>query len=111
MRGQPGHGNLGGAEFLGAVRTAPRYRLWLVDGRWPAVIPAEDGVEIAAELYDLDEGLLAQLTMLEPPGWSRAPVDLDDGRVAEAFLGDAELTEHGVDVSRYGGWAAFVASR
>jgi hypothetical protein len=27
-RGQPGHANLDGAEFLGEVVTAPRYRLW-----------------------------------------------------------------------------------
>ena len=32
MRGQPGHTNLDGAELLAAVETAPRYRLFEVDG-------------------------------------------------------------------------------
>ena len=110
MRGQPGHGNLEGARFLEAVRTAPRYRLWFVDGRAPALVPAEDGVEIECELYGLDDALVGRLAGIEPPGWERAPVELTDGRTAEAFLGDPALTARGVDVSTYGGWAAFVAS-
>jgi allophanate hydrolase len=107
MRGQPGHGNLAGASVVEEARTAARYRLWFVDGKWPALVPDEDGVEIACELYDLPEPLLAQLAEIEPPGWARAPVELADGRVVEAFLGDRELTRRGVDISRYGGWAAF----
>lgn len=109
MRGQPGHENLGGARFLEAVATAPRYRLFEVDGRWPAVIEDENGVTIAAELYEIDEPHLARLAELEPPGWNRAPVELADGRRTEAFLGDPSLRARGHDVSAYGGWAAFRA--
>ena len=111
MRGQPGHGNLEGARFLEPARTAPRYGLWFVDGRWPALVRAEDGVEIECELYELDDALAGRLAGIEPPGWERAPVELADGRTAETFLGDPALTARGVDVSAYGGWAAFVASR
>jgi allophanate hydrolase len=107
MRGQPAHANLDGARFLEAVQTAPRYRLWEVDGRWPAVIEDDDGVAIAAELYEIDEAHLARLAELEPPGWDRAPVELADGRRAEAFLGDPSLRERGRDVSAYCGWAAY----
>lgn len=110
MRGQPGHANLDGARFLEAVATAPRYRLFEVDARWPALIEDEDGVEIAAELYEIDEAHLARLSELEPPGWSRAPVELADGRRAEAFLGDPGLRVRGRDVSAPGGWAAYRAS-
>jgi allophanate hydrolase len=111
MRGQPGHANLEGADLLGPVRTAAGYRLWLVDGKWPALIPAEDGVELAAELYVLDEARVERLAEVEPPGWARGRVELADGGTAEAFLGDPELARRGIDVSRFGGWAAFVASR
>jgi len=107
MRGQPGHGNLDGARFVEAVATAPRYRLFEVDARWPALIEDEDGVSIAAELYELDEPHLARLAELEPPGWDRAPVELADGRRAEAFLGAQSLRTRGVDVSHHGGWAAY----
>jgi allophanate hydrolase len=107
VRGQPGHGNLAGARFLEEVRTLPRYRLWFVDGLWPALVPNEDGVEIACELYDAPEPLLDGLARIEPPGWSRAPLELADGRIVEAFVGDAALARRGVDISDYGSWAAF----
>lgn len=111
MRGEPGHGNLAGARFLEDVRTAPRYRLWFVDSLWPALVPADDGVAIACELYDAPDDLLERLAEIEPPGWDRAGVELADGRVAEAFLGAPELAARVVDVSGYGSWGAFVRSR
>jgi allophanate hydrolase len=107
MRGQPGHENLAGARFLQAVRTAARYRLWEIDGRWPALIEDGGGVAIGAELYELSEAHVDRLTELEPPGWSRAPVELADGSLAEAFLGDPALRARGVDVSEHGGWVAY----
>jgi gamma-glutamylcyclotransferase (GGCT)/AIG2-like uncharacterized protein YtfP len=109
--GQPGHANLEGARLLERVRTAPAYRLYLVDGRWPALVPAADGVEIECELYDCDEQLLERLAELEPPGWQRSPVALADGREVEAFVADRVLAERGVDVSQHRSWAAFVAGR
>jgi allophanate hydrolase len=110
MRGQPGHANLDRARFVDSVETAPRYRLFEVDGRWPALIEDEDGVTIAAELYEIDEPHLARLAELEPPGWNRGPVELADGRRAEAFLGEQSLHARGCDVSEHGGWAAYRAS-
>jgi gamma-glutamylcyclotransferase (GGCT)/AIG2-like uncharacterized protein YtfP len=104
---QPGHGNLAGAQLVESTHTAPRYRLYVVDRMWPAVIPAEDGLPIACELYDADEPLLARLAELEPPGWNRSELELDDGRVVEAFLGERTLAARGEDISSYGSWAAY----
>jgi allophanate hydrolase len=111
MRGQPGHANLEGARFVDAVETAPRYRLFEVDGRWPAVVEDDHGVAIAAELYEIEPAHLARLAEIEPPGWSRTPVELADGRTVEAFVGGSALRERGVDVSAHGGWAAYRAAR
>ena len=110
MRGQPGHANLEGAEYLEAVRTAPRYRLWEVDGRWPALVEDDDGVEIAGELYEIPSAHLARLADVEPPGWLRSSVELADGRTVEAFVGDQAMMARGLDVSSHGGWAAYRAS-
>jgi allophanate hydrolase len=110
MSTEPGHGNLAGAKLLEAARTAPRYRLFFVDRLWPALLPADDGVAIECELYECTEELLADLARLEPPGWRRGPLELVDGRIVEAFLGDRDLAVRAVDVSEYGGWAAFVAA-
>jgi allophanate hydrolase len=111
MSGQPGHGSLEGARFREAVQTASRYRLFEVDDRWPALIEDGDGVAVAAELYEIDEPHLARLAELEPPGWDRAPIELADGRRAEAFIGSPELRRRGRDVSEHGGWAAYRATR
>jgi allophanate hydrolase len=108
---QPGHGNLAGARFVERTRTAPRYRLYFVDERWPALVPAdESGAAIECELYECSEELLERLARIEPPGWNRGPVELEDGRTVEAFVGDPELAARGVDVSEHGSWAAFVSS-
>jgi gamma-glutamylcyclotransferase (GGCT)/AIG2-like uncharacterized protein YtfP len=107
MGGQPGHSNLDGATFFEKVSTAPRYRLFYVDHRWPALIADDNGREIACELYDLTEEHLARLAELEPPEWQRAPIELGDGREAEAFLGDPILRARGIDISGHGSWAAF----
>jgi allophanate hydrolase len=107
---QAGHGNLAGARFVERTRTAPRYRLYFVDGLWPALVPAEDGAAIECELYECSEELLERLARVEPPGWNRDPLELEDGRSVEAFVGDAELAARGVDVSEHGSWAAFVSS-
>jgi allophanate hydrolase len=107
---QPGHGNLAGARYVERTRTAPRYRLHFVDGRWPALVPAESGVAIACELYECSEELLERLERVEPPGWNRGVVELEDGRAVEAFIGEPELAARGVDVSEHGSWAAFVSS-
>lgn len=110
MSGQPGHGKLAEARFVEEARTAPRYRLFFVDGRWPALVPSEHGVEIECELYHASEALLAALAEIEPQGWERGQVELVNGRHVEAFLGAAELAERGVDVSNHGGWSAYVSS-
>lgn len=108
--GQPGHGNVAGARFLEGGETAPRYRLYSVDGL-PALAPAEPGVAIRCELYEVDEEHLARLAELEPPGWTRAPIELADGRRVEAFLASRDLAAQGEDVSSHGSWAAYVRSR
>ena len=107
---QPGHGNLAGARFVERTRTAPRYRLFFVDGLWPALVPAADGAAIECELYECSEELLERLAYVEPPEWSRGPLELEDGRTVEAFVGDPALATRGVDVSEHGSWAAFVSS-
>jgi RimJ/RimL family protein N-acetyltransferase/gamma-glutamylcyclotransferase (GGCT)/AIG2-like uncharacterized protein YtfP len=104
---QPGHPNLEQARLVERTRTAPRYRLYFVDAMWPALVPADGGVAIECEVYDVDEPLLAHLADVEPPGWSRSPLELADGRVVEAFVGEPELAARGDDVSLYGGWPAF----
>ena len=54
MRGGRVHHTIEAHPFLGAARTAPRYRFFSVRDEFPALWPvAEDGVSIEGELYDV----------------------------------------------------------
>ncbi len=113
MRGQPAHENLEGADFIAEVRTAPRYRLYSIGGRYPAMIRNEaNGVSIAAELYHVPDDVWPRIRDAEPPGLYRGPVELEDGRIVEGMLGEEEfVARNGTDISERGGWSAYLARR
>ena len=113
LRGQPDHGNLGEARFLGEARTAPRYRLHSVRDEHPGIYEVpQGGVAIAGELYELTEEQHAHLIATEPPDLYEAPVVLDDGSTVNAMIYPRALIDEAGyrDISAHGGWAAFKAS-
>jgi gamma-glutamylaminecyclotransferase len=110
LRGQPDHGILGDARFLGDARTAPKYRMVSVNGSHPGIYEtASGGVSIAGELYELTDAQYRNLIAAEPPDLYEAPVELLDGSKVSAMLYPFELIElrgfH--DISEFGGWRAF----
>jgi gamma-glutamylcyclotransferase (GGCT)/AIG2-like uncharacterized protein YtfP len=110
MRGLGLHANLQGAEFLGAFRTAPRYRLYSIGDVHPGMFEvAAGGVAVAGELYRVPEDVLQRVEAGEPPGLYRGPVELSDGRVVDGILFPRELAEgRHADISSYGDWRAYV---
>ena len=114
MRGQPDHQNLQGARFLGESKTAPVYRLHAVaDGWHPGIYEVEQGgVSIPGELYALTPEQYSHLKDSEPPNMYPKDVQLEDGGVAIAFLYPKALVDENnwVDISSYGGWAAYKAA-
>jgi gamma-glutamylcyclotransferase (GGCT)/AIG2-like uncharacterized protein YtfP len=110
MRGLSLHGNLTGAEFVAACRTAPVFRLYSIDDVHPGMFEVEQGgVSVEGELYRVPEDVLRRVEAGEPPGLYRGPVRLDDGRVVQGILYPRGLAE-GVhaDISAYGGWRAYI---
>ena len=109
MRGEELHGNLRGARFIGGRRTAPRYRLYSVADRHPAMQETdEDGVSVAGELYCVPLAVLARVLRDEPPGLGLGVVRLDDGShtlgvVRVAGGGRLEVR----DISEFGGWREY----
>jgi gamma-glutamylcyclotransferase (GGCT)/AIG2-like uncharacterized protein YtfP len=109
MRGQSAHWKLKGATFLEAVYTAPRYRLYSIGDRYPAMLRDDArGVAIAAELYFVPDDVWPYIDNIEPPGLYRGPVELADGRLLEGMLGQERfVAKSGVDISDFGGWADY----
>jgi len=116
MRGFALHRNLDGAEFLGALRTAPVYRLFSVDDVHPGMFEVAEGepggVSVAGELYRMSDETWARVSAGEPPGLYKGPVKLEDGRTVDGILFPrAQAEGKHREISRFGGWQAYVASK
>jgi hypothetical protein len=114
MRGLELNGNLvrAGARFVREARTAPRYRLYTIGDIHPAMQRvASGGAAIALELWEIPpEGLGAILTG-EPAGLAVGKVLLEDGAEVLGVLGEAWLCEGAPEITRYGGWRAYLAAK
>ena len=113
MRGLALHANLDGAEFIEEARTAPTYRIHSIGDVHPGMFEVEaGGVSVPGEIYRLPEDVWRRVEAGEPPGLYRGPVKLSDGRVVPGILYPREMAEgRHRDISDYGGWRAYDASR
>lgn len=112
MRGLALHANLVGAEYLGAVRTAPRYRLYSIGDVHPGMFEVDSGgVAVLGELYRVPDDVLRRVEAGEPPNLYRGPITLEDGRVVDGILYPRELAEgRQRDISEFADWRAYRAS-
>ncbi len=112
MRDLPLHHHLRGAEFLGEMRTAARYRLFSIGDEHPGMFEVPSGgVAVVGELYRLSAELCRQVQDGEPPGLYVGDVQLEDGRIVSGVLCERRLAEgHHKDISGFGGWRRYVES-
>ena len=108
----PGEALLEGASFVEQARTAPRYRLFSLDGFPVLVEDAEGGRSLAVQVWEVPDELWAAILESEPPEMVAAAVELDDGRLVVTLLGTPDFVSGrgGVEVSEYGSWAAYRAA-
>ena len=112
MRGLALHGNLAGAQFVAAARTAPVYRLYSIDDRHPGMFEvAEGGVAVAGEIYLVPDEVWRRVEAGEPPGLYRGKIRLADGREIWGILYPRELAEgRHRDISEHGDWRTYTAA-
>lgn len=112
MHGLKLNHNLDGADFLGEVRTAARYRLYSIDDVHPGMFEvASGGVSVSGELYRLPPEVWARVEAGEPPNLYRGPVGLEDGRTVDGILYPRDLAEgRHRDISEFGDWRAYMAT-
>jgi gamma-glutamylcyclotransferase (GGCT)/AIG2-like uncharacterized protein YtfP len=100
-----------GAAFIEEARTGPAYRLWSIQDRHPAMQRTSgSGASIALELWDLPADQLAGLLEREPPGLCVGWVTLENGENVLGVLGEQWLCESSVEITRFGGWRAYIAT-
>jgi hypothetical protein len=114
MRGLELNGNMlaAGARFVREATTVPEYRLWSIGDRHPAMIRVrEGGAAVAVEVWEVPAAGLAQILLQEPPGLCIGKVRLADGAETLGVLGEPALCEGEREITRWGGWRAYCASR
>ena len=115
MRGGRVHHTIEAHPFLGAARTAPRYRFFSVRDEFPALWPAADGVSVEGELYDVPLDVIRDAFIpAEPPELELSVVELEDGGSALVVVLRADVHAAGdglKDISAHGGWRAYKEGR
>ena len=115
MSGGKVHYSIEGHRFLGAARTAPRYRFYSVRDEFPGLWPvAEGGASIEGELYEVPLEVIRDSFMpAEPPELELGVLELDDGSSSLVVFMRRDVVESGaglVDITDHGGWRAYRAS-
>ena len=114
MRGLELNPNLvdNGATFVREDSTDACYRIWSIDDRHPAMLrtPGE-GTNVALEVWSVPVAGLVGILLAEPPGLAVGKVVLRDGSIVLGVLGEPFLCEGKREITEYGGWRAYVASK
>ena len=100
------------ATFVRETMTEPAYRLWTISDEHPAMVRVTDGtgVKVAVEVWSMPAAGLAGILLNEPPGLCVGKVRLEDGSTVLGVLGEPALVEGQREITRYGGWRAYVAA-
>ena len=104
-----------GGVFLRAEKTAPAYRLYALNGgppERPGLVRVRDGgAAIAVEVWALPPAALGELMTGVPAPLAIGTVALADGTSVKGFVCEAAGAEGARDITAYGGWRKYVASR
>jgi len=114
MRGLELNENLlqAGAKFTRKARTDSHYRLWSIDDRHPGMLRSHNGgKEIHLEIWDLSAESLVTILNQEPPGLCLGHITLSDGQSILGILAEPYLVEDQKEITKWGGWRAYMASR
>ena len=72
---------------------------------------ASGGDSVALEVWAVPPEGLARILLQEPPGLCIGKVTLADGEEVLGVLGEPLLCEGQLEITRYGGWRAYMASQ
>lgn len=116
LSGMPLNGELQilGARLVERTITSADYKLFALPGaaRRPGLLRIADGTgsAIETEIWTLSFEAFGRFIATIPAPLSIGTVRLADGRSVKGFLVEAVATADACDISRFGGWRAFVSS-
>ena len=116
MTGLPLNGQLTErrGRFVRATCTAPSYRLFsLSEGApsRPGLLRVRDGgAAIAVEVWAMPTSMIGSLLAIIPSPLGLGTIRLEDGSSRHGFLCESVATADVEDITRHGGWRAYLAS-
>lgn len=116
LRGQPLEGQLRdlGALWAGEATTTPAYALTALDttpSKPGMTRVGAGGAAVAGEVWRLTPGALGRFLAALPEPMSLGRVELADGRWVVGFGAAADAVARGRDITVWGGWRTWLASR
>lgn len=105
-----------GAEFVRTVRTPRDYRLFALEGTTPPKpgllrVSPRSGHAIEAEIWSLSPSAFGEFVANIPSPLCLGSIGFDDGSMVQGFLVESEGVTDARDVSDFGGWRRYIASR
>jgi allophanate hydrolase len=103
------------ARLTETTRTAKGYRLYALANTSPPkpglVFDGDGAGGIEVEVWEMDAAGFGSFVALIPPPLGVGTIALDDGRSVQGFLCEAHATRDAEDITAFGGWRAWLASR
>ncbi|MBY0299039.1 MAG: allophanate hydrolase [Methylobacterium sp.] len=105
-----------GGRLVRAARTAPDYRLYALPGTTPPKpglvrAPGFAGPGLAVEVWSLEPAAFGRFAAAIPAPLGIGRITLEDGTAVSGFLCEAHAVAEAEEVTQFGGWRAYVASR
>ncbi len=104
-----------GGRLLETATTAPDYQLYALETTPPKPgmlrIAPGIGTAIALETWALSAAAFGQFVAAIPPPLSIGTINLSDGRGVKGFIVEPAALDGARDISSFGGWRAYVASK
>jgi hypothetical protein len=102
-----------GATFVREDATAACYRVFSIDDRHPAMLRTARGAgaSVALEIWSVPLAGVAHVLLNEPLGLCIGKVVLRDETVVLGVLGEPFLCQDRPDITKYGGWRAYIEQR
>jgi allophanate hydrolase len=75
------------------------------------VYDGEGAGSIEVEIWEMDEASFGSFVALIPPPLGIGTVKLADGSLVKGFLCEAHAIDGAMDITRYGGWRAWLADK
>jgi len=118
LAGEPLNHQLTGlhARLVKRTRTAPRYRLFALPNTTPAkpglVRSANGGgFAVTVEVWWLSFAALGRFVAAVPAPLCIGSIELEDGSRVQGFLCEEHALRGAPDISRFGGWQAFLKTK